>query len=150
MNAKSNRGLVGLVLGLLALCVPTLRAQGLKRDELKTLLSKQGFTGELTGNIKFENLGEIGCGQRQIEAIYYEWNETQSPGLAMHQSHRILFISKQQQYLGSYAIDERPAKLSPLSILFNYDANSGNTIKCTSDGLPKTVLLDGDLKHLAN
>jgi len=53
---------------------------------LKSLLSGQGFTGELQGRVTLVRLGHLDCAERKLEVIYYTWEESHSPGLAVHAS----------------------------------------------------------------
>lgn len=51
-------------------------------------------------------------------------------------------------YAGSYIVDDRPTTVLPNALIFGYDDKLGNKIQCNAHGLPKNVLLDGELRDL--
>jgi hypothetical protein len=137
-----------LVVALLIIQAVTCAAQKLSDKALKSLLREQGFTGELTGKISFIRLGKIGCGAQDLHTFYYSWLESNSPGLAIHQSQRIIFVEK-GRYLGSYIVEDRPSNISTDALRFNYPEKLGNEIKCDQEGLPKSLVLNGEPEILA-
>jgi hypothetical protein len=133
----------GVIAILLIIQVATCPAQTTSDKALKGLLQEQGFTGQLTGEITFTHLGGIGCSGKHLQVYYYEWEESNPPGRAIHQSKRIIFVDK-KRYLGSYIVEDRPTKIGSDSLRFDYTENLGNEFKCDRDGLPNSVLLNGE------
>jgi hypothetical protein len=124
-------------------------AQRASADSLRRLLSKQGFTGELTGNVQFTKLGVLGCNATNLRVFYYEWEESNPPGVAIHQSKRIILVGPHNEYIGSYAVEDRPITIGRKSLVFDYPEKLGNVIRCDQNGLPKSVLLNGEPQILA-
>jgi|ERR1017187_6126952 hypothetical protein len=122
--------------------------QSTDQGALKRLLAKGGFSGELNGKVRLTQLGTIQCGQTGYAVIYYEWEESNPPGAAIHATQRVLFLGGDRHYVGSYSVDDRPLKIAPASILFDYLQALGNVIKCSRTQLPKTVLLNGEPRVL--
>jgi hypothetical protein len=60
---------------------------------LTTLLAQQGFSGELHGNVHFTPLGTLACHGKKLQTFFYEWEQSNPPGKAIHATHRILFIA---------------------------------------------------------
>lgn len=135
-----------LTLAQLVACFAIAQKTGDKA--LKELLSKQGFTGELKGKVNFDSLGSLQCNADKLQVFYYEWEESHPPGFAIHASYRVIFIGKGNRYLGSYAVEDQPKIVGSLALIFDYPAKLGNTIRCDPSGLPKSVLLDGELPEL--
>jgi hypothetical protein len=123
--------------------------QSTDRGALKRLLAKQGFSGELNGKVRMTQLGTMECGHAEYAVIYYEWEESNPPGAAIHATQRVLFLEG-DGYVGSYSVDDRPSKITPASILFDYPQALGNVIACNRTQLPKAVLLNGESHVLFN
>jgi hypothetical protein len=117
-------------------------AQKLDTKSLKDLLSKQGFTGLLQGNVTFNLLGGMRCNSAMLQVYYYTWEETSPPGRAIHFSQRLIFIQN-REYMGQYVIADRPTLLKQQSLRLPYSGDDGNTIQCDQGGLPQVVHLDG-------
>jgi hypothetical protein len=115
---------------------------------LKKSLEWQGFSGQLSGNVHFTHLGELGCNAKKFRVLYYTWEETNPPGKAIHAQNRIVLLGDDGNYAGSYIVDDRPAKALPNALVFGYEDKLGNEIQCNAHGLPKNVLLDGELRDL--
>ena len=126
-----------------------LYAQQPNARALKTLLAQQGFSGELHGKVHFTALGTLACHGKKLQAFFYEWEQSNAPGQAIHASHRIVFIAPGDRYVGSYTVEDRPLKTGPETIVFGYPQKAGNAIHCGAAGLPKTVLLNGENQVLA-
>jgi len=130
---------VSLIAMLLSI---TSSAQKLDTKSLRDILSKQGFSGLLQGEIAFKFLGNMQCDSAALGVYYYTWEETNPPGRAIHFSQRLIFIEN-RNYLGQYVIADRPALIKPDSLRFPYSKDDGNTIQCDQDGLPESVHLNG-------
>jgi hypothetical protein len=119
-------------------------AQKLDRKSLRDILSEQGFTGQLDGNIKVRltRLGVMKCNAAMLQVYYYTGEETHPPGRAVHFSQRLLFIEN-RTYLGQYVVSDRPVLVKPGSLRFPDSAENGNLLKCDREGLPKAVNLEG-------
>lgn len=128
-----------LVATLLSL---TSNAQKLDSKSLKDILSKQGFTGLLQGKVAFTLLGDMKCNSAVLQVYYYTWEETNPPGRAIHASYRLIFIEN-RNYLGQYVVSDRPALVKPDTVRFPVSQEDGNTLKCSQEGLPKSLYLDG-------
>jgi hypothetical protein len=128
----------------IALLSSVASSQKLDTHSLMDILSKQGFTGQLHGNVKvtFTRLGDINCSAKRLQVYYYTGEETNSPGRAIHFSQRLIFI-RNREYMGQYVIVDRPALIKQNLLRFPYSQNDGNTIQCAQEGLPETVHLDG-------
>jgi hypothetical protein len=134
-----------LRIGFVLLICSGLSAQTENLDlrHLKNILQKQGFTGALEGKVHFSRLGNLKCNSETYEVIYHEWEQSHPAG-ARHAAYRVLFIDKQNQYIGSYRVPERPLSVTLQKIRFNFSEKQGNTIRCDSEGLPDEVILDGE------
>ena len=77
-------------------------AQELDKKSLERILSKQGFSGQLTGNVKvrFAFLGNMKCGSAVLHVYYYTGEETHPPGKAIHFNRRLIFLEN-RTYLGN-------------------------------------------------
>lgn len=127
------------------LCLP--KANGESSAKLKKELADQHFSGVLDGKVKFTTLGQLSCGGSSLQVIFYEWEESSSPGAAVHSSYRVILMHG-PTYLGSYAVADKP-NIQGDELRFPYTEN-GNSIKCGIDGAPpKEVLLDGENVSLA-
>ena len=113
---------------------------------LKQSLSRQRFSGELAGNVHVTRLGSLVCSGKNLQVLYYEWEESHPPGAAIHAQYRILFMDAGSHYLGSYVVEDRPTKVGPTSIRFGYPERLENSIGCNKQGLPSRVLLNGELQ----
>ena len=117
-------------------------------SSLKHLLAQQGFTGLLEGKVAFSRLGRLDCGTGKLEVFYYSWEESHPPGLAIHASYRVVLLEDGSKYVGSYQVQDRPARSTRTAILFNYPEGDGNTISCDGDSLPQSVVLNGEFEIL--
>jgi hypothetical protein len=124
-------------------------AQKLDKKSLSDILVKQGFTGQLHGNVKvtIRRLGVMRCNTSMLQVYYYFGEDTKPAGRAIHASQRLIFIEN-ADYLGQYVIADRPTLDKQDSLRFPYPEEIGNTIKCDREGLPTSVLLDGESKDL--
>lgn len=138
-----------LIRVLMVAILLTLTSSAEKADtrSLRYILSKQGFTGLLKGNVTFTLLGNMKCNSRMLHAYYYTWEETNPPGLAIHFSRRLIFIEN-RSYVGQYVVSDHPVLAKPDLLRFPYSQENGNAIKCDRDGLPKSVTLDGESHDL--
>jgi hypothetical protein len=109
-------------------------------------LSRQGFSGLLTGKIHLDRLGDLQCGTRAYRVFFYEWEESHPPGEAIHAAYRVTFFDG-DQYIGSYSIGDRPIRTIHESVLFSYPEGLGNRITCTEIGLGKQTVLNGEEKQ---
>jgi hypothetical protein len=116
--------------------------------DLKRLLTEQGFSGSLTSEARFTEIGDLACNTRKLRLIYYEWEESNPPGNAIHAQYRILFIGDKSKYIGSYIVEDRPTTILSDALVFGYEGKLGNKIQCNAQGLPKTVLLNGESSNL--
>jgi len=116
---------------------------------IKSALANQGFSGVLTGKIEINELGVIAIGNTQYHIFYYSSEGSKHPGEAIHASYRIILMTGNNMYLGSYIVEDQPTRLTHNSILFGYTEDLGNTIDFDKNGPPKQVLLDGYLLDLA-
>jgi hypothetical protein len=119
-------------------------AQELDKKSLERILSKQGFSGQLTGNVKvrFAFLGNMKCGSAVLHVYYYTGEETHPPGKAIHFNRRLIFLEN-RTYLGQYDISNRPVLVKQRALRFPVSEADGNLLECDRDGLPKSLLLDG-------
>jgi hypothetical protein len=131
-----------LVLLTMVLLSSLASARELDTQSLKDILSKQGFTGLLQGKVTFNLLGGMRCNSAMLQVFYYTWEETNSPGRAIHFSQRLIFI-KNRAYMGQYVITDRPTLFKQRSLRFPYSSDDGDTLQCDQVGLPESVHLDG-------
>jgi hypothetical protein len=133
-----------LVLLAMALLSSVASSQKLDTKSLTDILSKQGFTGQLRGNVKvtFTRLGVINCNAKMLHVYYYTGEETNPPGRAIHFSQRLIFV-KNRAYMGQYVIADRPTLFKQQSLRFPYSRDDGDTLQCDQGGLPESVHLDG-------
>ena len=110
---------------------------------LKKTLASQGFSGQLTGKVHFSRLGDLACNAHTFRVFYYEWEETNPPGKAIHFQSRVLLIDAHGNYIGSYVIEDRPVRVTPNALVFPYEESSGNKIQCDEDSWPESVILNG-------
>jgi hypothetical protein len=129
--------------------IGSITAQEPSEHSLKGLLLKQGFSGQLEGNIQFKKLGWMDCNARKLQSIYYRWEESNPPGLAIHINQRVVFMDQDGKYLGSYVVDDIPTKTAADTLSFKYLPKLGNVIRCNRDGLPASILLNGESRTLA-
>jgi hypothetical protein len=118
------------------------KARTANERRLIELLREQGFTGALEGDIHFKALGHLACDQTTYRVLYFEWVQT---GGARHMQQRLLFLENRTRYIGSYVVNDPPAKVTSDSIVFGYTKDSGNTITCNEIGTDKQELLNGEL-----
>ena len=137
------------VLVVAILLLVTSNAQNLDTKSLKDILSKQGFTGQLYGNVKvtFTRIGVMKCNTAGLQVYYYVGEETNLPGRAIHASYRILFI-EDRNYIGQYVVSNRPVLVKPDLLRFPISEEDGNSLKCDREGLPKSLILDGESRVL--
>ncbi|HKO19383.1 MAG TPA: hypothetical protein VJU82_10910 [Acidobacteriaceae bacterium] len=136
---------LGAALACLALAIAmNCQSADSGQHSLKQQLSRDGFSGPLTGRIKFTRIGLLECGERQYRAFYYEWEQSQPLGKAIHAHSRLLFLDDAGRYLGSYSVEDRPIRLTIHSIVFAYTEQMGNRIRCSDIGPGRHVLLDGE------
>jgi hypothetical protein len=112
--------------------------------KLKSLLESQGFSGGFEGRVRISRLGEMNCAANNLQVYYYTWEETNPPGEAIHAAYRILFFKDSTTYLGQYQVGDRPKLLQSNKLVFNYAEGDGNTIQCDQNGLPESVLINGE------
>jgi hypothetical protein len=124
-------------------------AQKMDTKSLMDILSKQGFSGQLYGNVKvtFARLGVMKCNTAMLQVYYYFGEETNPPGRAIHASYRLIFIEN-GNYLGQYVISDRPVLVKPDMLRFPVSEEDGNSLRCDQDGLPKSLILDGGSRVL--
>lgn len=122
----------------------TLFAQSNRGSEwnLKKTLASQGFSGQLTGKVHFTLLGDLACNTQKFRAFYYEWEESNPPGKAIHAQYRVLLIDMRGNYTGSYVVEDRPVRVTPNALVFPYEERLGNKIQCDADGWPESVILN--------
>jgi hypothetical protein len=118
-------------------------------DHVRSALAQQGFSGELDGKIGIHLIGALNCGTNRLQVYFYEWEEANPPGKAVHSISRILLFSGKDQYLGSYVVSDRPTTLTSDALKFEYPEDAGNTIRCTQNKPPRKVLLNGELQEFA-
>ena len=111
---------------------------------LKRLLAQQGFTGALEGKITIKRLGIFHCGSRQLEVFYHTWEESNPPGRAIHAAYRVVLLENGSRYVGSYKVQDPPAKIARAAIFFDYPKDAGNVIACDDNSLPESVVLNGE------
>ena len=119
-------------------------ARTLTFAKLRNLLESQGFSGGFKGKVRISRLGEMDCGGSKLQVYYYTWEETHHPGLAIHAAYRILFLKNSTTYLGQYKVEDKPKLLKPNKLVFNYSESDGNSIQCDQNGLPESVLTNGE------
>jgi hypothetical protein len=122
-------------------------AQQLDTKSLKDILSQQGFTGLLQGKVTFKYLGNMKCNSVALRAYYYTWEETNPPGRAVHASYRLIFIEK-RDYVGQYVVSDRPFLVKPDMLRFQVSEEDRNSLRCDPNGLPKSLILDGESRVL--
>ncbi|HEX8813481.1 MAG TPA: hypothetical protein VF742_15945 [Terracidiphilus sp.] len=122
----------------------TLFAQSKHGNEwnLKKTLAEQGFSGMITGKVHFTRLGDLACNAQKFHAFYYEWEESNPPGKAIHFQARVLLINMRGDYAGSYVIEDRPVRITHNALVFPYEERLGNKIQCDADGWPESVTLN--------
>ena len=121
---------------------PSIAKSG-SQKQLVRLLSQQGFSGPLKGDVHLTELGSLVCGGNTYRVIYHEWHESSPPGEAIHASHHVVLLRDGTHYVGSYIVEERPVRMTSAAIVFDYPENLGNTISCKDDRPANNVLLDG-------
>ena len=138
-------GKVAVLLSLwLVLTTPDSFSQTDRKHQLIRTLADQGFSGSLAGKISLSELGHLNCGVNAYRTVFYEWEEINPPGKAIHSAQRLIFLAG-TRYVGSYVIEDRPVQITSASILFGYKENLGHAIVCDDIGPGKEVLLDGEL-----
>jgi hypothetical protein len=95
--------------------------------------------------VALKRLGVFACGTRKLEISYYSWEESNPPGRAIHASYRVVLLEDGSKYVGSYSIQDPPAKIARTAILFNYPKDDGNAITCDGDNLPESAVLNDPL-----
>ena len=114
---------------------------------LKQELAAQHFSGLLKGDVHLTTLGTLPCGHKHLRVIFYEWYESNPPGLAVHASYRVILMDG-TMYLGSYAVEAKPKIRG--DVLRFPDSAYGHTIRCGKDGVPpQNAWLDGEIIPLA-
>lgn len=110
---------------------------------MKEQLSRQGFSGPLTGKVHLDELGSLHCGIRVYRVFFWDWEESNPPGEAIHAAYRLIFFDG-EKYLGSYKVGDRPNTLTAESILFPYPEKFGNRIACADIGPGRNADLNGE------
>ncbi|MDE3201048.1 MAG: hypothetical protein KGN79_09010 [Acidobacteriota bacterium] len=117
-------------------------------NQLKDVLSKQGFTGMLNDEAHFSKIGFLTCGVDRYQVFCYEWSESHQPSLAIHAQYRVLFVENGSKYVGSYVVQDHPKKISHDAVIFRPAGRDSNEIKCGANGLPGKVFLNGTESEL--
>ena len=112
--------------------------------KLKKLLESQDFSGGFEGRVHISRLGEMDCAGSKLQVYYYTWEETHPPGDAIHAAYRVLFFKDSTTYLGQYKVSDRPKLQNANKLVFPYAESDGNSIQCDRNGLPQSVLADGE------
>ena len=135
---------VAVILALFALLAGRdCLAQGNPQSNVREQLSKQGFSGPLTGKVHIDELGSLHCGSQVYRVLFWSWEESNPPGEAVHAAHRLIFFDA-DRYIGSYSVEDRPIKLAGDSIQFSYPEDLGNRISCLNIGPGKKTVLNGE------
>jgi len=148
IGARVNAMRRWIFTALLLCCSLFAERAGAGAHHLRRLLAEQGFSGELRGKVTIAQLGVLGCGNDEFQVFYYSWEESNPPGKAIHANYRILFLKSGNTYVGSYSTSDRHPKVKGREIRFEDSTDQGNVIACNEDGLPKTVVLDGERRLL--
>jgi hypothetical protein len=101
---------IAMLLVPLSLAGATCLARAQSKPALVPILRQQGFTGSLTGDIHFTELGPLHCAESNFRVVYFEWYGPANPGSHRAQ-YRILFLEGGDRYVGSYVIRDRPASM---------------------------------------
>jgi len=104
-------------------------------------LQLQGFTGQLDKGAPIKSIGAIDNGRIKVSVYFYDFVNPESN----HGNHRILILDQQCNYLGSYAVNERPLYAMDNKIVFRDTGIPGNVVEITGSSLPKQIWLDGEI-----
>ena len=134
---------IAAIFGVFLLTAPV--SPQTENSDLRRLLAKQGFTGGLRAKegVTFTELGHMACGSKSLRVVLYDWTDPRRGIQFPHESFRLIFIDK-GVYLGSYGVNDRPAKVGRDFIRFPFRAEDGNRFECKAGELPKQAWLDGE------
>ena len=105
-----------LCLLVVSFCIPIERGtakEPLKMSvpHLKNILRQQGFSGSLKGDVRFKDLGAVGCGKARYRVFYFNWAEVRPGGNPGHGLQRLLFIGPGDRYAGSFEVEDPPLRV---------------------------------------
>jgi hypothetical protein len=97
-------------------------------------------------------VGAIAAGGERYLVVYWNWEESRRElhergGNAQHASHRLLVLRRsgtRLSYLGYYSVDIPPLRIEGRAVLFDGDAEFGNTVTFDDHGPPEEIRLDGE------
>jgi hypothetical protein len=111
--------------------------------DVKKQLSQQGFSGLLKGKVHINELGSLQCGMQSYRVFFWEWEESNTHGNAVHAANRVIFFDR-DRFIGCYSVEDRPIMPIKESVLFSYPEEWGNRIACTDIGPGKRIVLNGE------
>jgi hypothetical protein len=95
-----------------------------------------GFSGSMDRHTSIEYLGKIKTDAITYSVYYFSH-------VANHGSYRIFILENRCSYFGSYAIDDRPIRVSGRDIVFDAPENLGNVIHFAGISPPARVIING-------
>jgi hypothetical protein len=104
-------------------------------------LQLQGFTGHLDKGATIKSIGAIDNGRIKVGVYFYDFVNPESN----HGNHRILILDQRCNYMGSYAVNEKPLYIMDNKIVFRDTGIPGNVVELAGSSLPKQIWLDGEI-----
>lgn len=149
-----SNGLIGIVLLMAVAQVMISVASGcdfastdFDRKDIIKILKSGDFGSVINQKVKFDKIGEIAILDKCYEIFTYEYSFKPTGGTAIHSVQR-LFVISNNQYVGTYDIDDIPLKINGNVVEFSGTEDVGNKIVFDNDGPPKKVYLNGEVKYL--
>ncbi|MBB4638477.1 hypothetical protein [Longimicrobium terrae] len=145
---------------LLGLCVvlgcapagaphPTPREQGCDRShvtsraQLASILTRGGFSGIIDRAASIRLVGCVRSAQGGVGVYYYQ------RVFGNHRmTHRLIFISNVEGYMGMYDVPGPPSRIEGERIIYDLPVDEGNEIRIRDGRPPRSVHLDGEVKEL--
>lgn len=111
----------------------------IEESELKEIIVKGGFSGELDASTSLKYFGCYEYEENGLGVYFYEREFGNS-----RLTQRLLVVSSEEGYLGMYAVPEPPGSVVGSEIKFSFPDDYGNHISLKGGAIPKVVLLDGE------
>ena len=105
---------------------------------VKQTLKNGGFSGALDRKAKISKVGSLRSDKAVVTFFYYE-REFGNKRLTQR-----LIAIKDGKYLGMYAVNDPPVRVTENAVCFSYPSADGNCIVLSHGDLPDDTYLDGE------
>jgi hypothetical protein len=122
---------------------PCGRIAAMRRTELAAALRRGGFSGSTDRAAVFRPQGCMASDQGEL-GVYYYRREFGTHRVTL----RLMFFSASKGYLGMYDVPGPPLRVERDRVVYDLPVIEGTEIRIQDGHLPRTVLLDGEVKEL--